>query len=195
MKIKNKDKSIKIDNNIYLNEIWKDLIGFEGFYKISNLGRIKSIDRYVNSSLKNQKSVLRIGKILKLSLDRYGYLKVNIRKNNIKKNITIHRAVALTFIKNTKNLEQVNHIDGNKQNNYVENLEWITNDDNIAHGVKNNLFVFGENHHNSKLTNQQVKEIKEKYIPKIYSSYKLAKEYGVSRPNINSIINGKTRNK
>ena len=96
-----------------MEEIWKDIEGYEGLYKISNMGRVKSI--------KFNKE-----KILFLQKDKYGYLRVGLRKMGKLKNYFVHRLVAEAFIPNPNNLPIVNHKDENKQNNCVENLEWCT---------------------------------------------------------------------
>lgn len=100
-----------------LLEEWKDVKGYEGIYKISNLGRIKSLPR--NGTIKTER-------ILRVFEDRYGYLYVSLNKNNSKKKEKVHRLVATAFISNPNSYEQVNHIDENKKNNHVENLEWCT---------------------------------------------------------------------
>lgn len=104
-------------------EIWKDIEGYEGLYQVSDLGRVKSLIRYHNTSWR----------ILTPRLQHNGYLMVTLSKNNIKNQISVHRLVAFTFISNPENKKCVNHKDGNKQNNTLANLEWVTNRENSAH--------------------------------------------------------------
>lgn len=111
-----------------MNEIWKDVKGYEGLYQISNLGRIKSLKRQVGFIERDEK-------ILKPRLIR-SYLVAHLFKNNVAKNVLIHRMVAEMFIENPENKPCVNHIDGNKQNNKVENLEWVTHSENDLHAYK-----------------------------------------------------------
>lgn len=115
------------------DEIWKPIKGYEGLYEVSNLGRVKSLDRFVNASIKNQKQVLKQGKILKPYKDIRGYLKVSLSKENKRTIKFVHRLVSEAFIPNINNLSQVNHIDGNKVNNHIENLEWCSCKENINH--------------------------------------------------------------
>lgn len=103
-----------------MNEIWKDIKGFEKKYQVSNLGRVKSLIE------NNGHSVIYREKILKPVINKYGYCQVVLTKNNKRYTKTIHRLVAETFLKNKNKLTQVNHIDKNKQNNIITNLEWCT---------------------------------------------------------------------
>ena len=119
-----------------MKEIWKDIVGYEGLYQVSNLGRIRSLDRYVNSAIKNSNKVIKKGKILKPNPNWNNYLQVHLSKNGKGKMSVVHRLVAQTFIPNPNNLPQVNHIDGNKFNNSIENLEWCTAKENINHSWK-----------------------------------------------------------
>lgn len=117
-----------------IKEIWKDKKDYEGHYQVSNCGRVKSLRRLVT----NQYNSFYIEeKILKPKKDRYGYLYVNLYKNNIKKVYQVHRLVAEAFIDNPDNLPQVNHRDENKLNNNVDNLEWCTHEYNINYGTRN----------------------------------------------------------
>lgn len=173
-------------------EIYKEVKGFEGLYEISTYGNLKSIGRFVNSSIKNQIKVFRKPKLIKPSLDKYGYHKVVLRKDGKKFNRTIHQLVALAFIKNTNNYKSINHKDTIKINNNYLNLEWCTPGMNNAHGVVNHLFASGEKNANTILTTNQVKEIRE-LRSKGLSSYKIYKLFPfVSYTTIKNIINGKT---
>lgn len=109
-------------------EIWKDVNGYEGVYQISNLGNIKSLPR------KNAK-----GKILNPSTNNRGYLRVGLCFKEKVRYESIHRLVAEAFIPNRKNLPEVNHINGNKLDNRVENLEWVTKGQNQIHAYKTGL--------------------------------------------------------
>lgn len=119
-----------------MEEIWKDIEGYEGLYQVSNLGRIKRCSRKNMDSKARQRTFKEL--ILKENIDKSGYCYVNLYKNE-KKAYKIHRLVAQTFIPNIQKKPQVNHKDGNKKNNTVKNLEWVTREENIQHAYKNNL--------------------------------------------------------
>lgn len=114
------------------NEIWKDIKNYEGLYQVSNLGRVKSLNRIEKSGNKFRK---RAEKILTQNITQ-GYKYVNICKNNKIKTYRIHRLVAETFLPNPEKLPQVNHIDGNKLNNDVNNLEWCSCKHNIQEAYR-----------------------------------------------------------
>lgn len=115
------------------NEEWKNIEGYEGLYQVSNLGRIKSLARNTrNGHCKKDK-------ILKIRIDKNGYCTIDLYKNSKRKQYKIHRLVANEFIYNKYNKPQINHIDGNKKNNEVSNLEWCNNSENMKHAYKNNL--------------------------------------------------------
>lgn len=119
-----------------MKEIWKDIAGYENLYQVSNLGNIKSIGR-MNYDINTKKVVfLKKEMPLKPFLNHKGYKMVKLQKNKNKKTISIHRLVAQTFIDNPNNLPQVNHINGNKQDNRVENLEWCDNTYNYREAVR-----------------------------------------------------------
>ena len=108
-------------------EIWKDIKGYEGKYKVSNMGRVKSLN--YNKTGKEG--------ILKPKKDRYGYLQVHLSKDRKAKMYLVHRLVASAFLENPMGYTEVNHKDENKQNNYIENLEWCDRSHNINHGTRN----------------------------------------------------------
>ncbi len=117
-----------------INEIWKDVKGYEGLYQVSNLGRAKSLGR------KNCSNICLKDKILNPSLDhKNGYKRVCLCRNNNEKRVGIHRLVAEVFIPNPENKPCVNHKDGNKLNNRVDNLEWCTAKENNQHAIKTGL--------------------------------------------------------
>lgn len=106
-------------------EIWKDIIGYEGRYQVSNLGRVKSLN-YNNTNKE---------KILKPKKESNGYLRVNLSKNGKAKMHSVHRLVAIAYIPNPENKETVNHKNENKEDNRVENLEWMTSYENNRYGT------------------------------------------------------------
>lgn len=107
-------------------EIWRDIKGYEGYYKVSNLGNVMSIAR--NGTIKQNK-------ILKPNTDKGGYSYVCLHKKGTTKTIKVHRLVASEFVKNPQNKPEVNHIDGNKKNNEASNLEWVTSSENQLHSI------------------------------------------------------------
>lgn len=110
-----------------MKEVWKDIKGFEGIYQVSNLGKVRSLTRKVWNYTKP-------GRILKPHFKNNGYLQISLSDGeNVSKHIYIHRLVAQAFIPNPNNLPQINHKDFNKQNNVVNNLEWVTTSENQLH--------------------------------------------------------------
>ena len=118
-----------------MEEVWKEIPGYEGRYFASNLGRIKSRN--------NQHKDDYVLSLIKLP---DGYLKVNIIENGRHVQHYVHKLVASAFIENPCNKPQINHIDGNKKNNCIENLEWVTAKENVAHAIRTGL----ANHHGMK---------------------------------------------
>ena len=114
-----------------MQEVWKDIKGYEGQYQVSNKGRVKSLSRVTSDG----RSI--VDKILKSGKNSVGYLIVNLYKDGQLRSYLIHRLVANAFTDNSENKPEVNHIDENKENNCVNNLEWVTRKENINHGTHN----------------------------------------------------------
>lgn len=115
-----------------MEEIWKPVKGFEGYYEVSNLGRVRSIDRYVNT--KGDSKRIRNGRVLK-GIIHNEYVLVTLSKDNLKSKKRVHRIVAEAFLPNPDNLPQVNHKDEDKTNNNVTNLEWCDSKYNMNYGT------------------------------------------------------------
>jgi hypothetical protein len=174
-----------------MNEIWKDIKGYEGFYQISNLGRIKSLERY-RKYRGNFKAIVR-ERILKLKVDKEGYSHVSLSKRGDVKFFKVARLVAQAFIINCNNYPQVNHIDGNKSNDLVSNLEWVTASQNCQHAYDIGLSIpqIGEKHSQVKLNKEKIKDIR--FLHKLGLKDKdIAKIYYISRRHVNDIVNRKT---
>lgn len=175
-----------------IDEIWKPVKDFEGLYEVSNLGRVRSLPKPIN--YKGIKTVLYKGKVLKGSQDKAGYIHVILHKNTKPYVRLVHRLVAVAFIPNPNNYREVNHINANKTDNRVENLEWCTCQQNKDHAVKNGLTAIGERNSAHKLTETEVKKIRAEYVKDShdFNTWSLAKRYGVSQTTIRMIVNNKT---
>lgn len=122
-----------------MQEIWKDIEGYEGHYKVSNTGKIKSLERNVNHSYSG--TIRKKERILKIKINQNGYANVCLCLNGISNYQRIHRLVAYAFLKNKNNKREVNHIDGNKLNNNINNLEWCTRSENLKHAFATGLHI------------------------------------------------------
>lgn len=162
-----------------MEEVFVPIKGYEGSYEISNKGRVRS--------------KMRKGRFMKLLLQPSGYYRVGLRGDGPQKSFFVHRLVASHFVENNQDKPQVNHIDGNKLNNDYSNLEWVTPYENYHHARSIGLHesIMAENHCNSKLTNEQVVEIrKRRQQGETYNS--LANHFGMAKQNIYSLCTGKT---
>jgi hypothetical protein len=130
---------MEVYKNLLINdidgEIWKVLVNDNNDYSVSNLGRVKSLSR--EKEQRNGKIILIKGRILKQSINRFGYLQLAFIKSGKLKSFRVNRLVSYYFIENKYNLKQVNHIDGIKTNNKLENLEWVSNMENSCHRFLN----------------------------------------------------------
>lgn len=165
----------------------KDVDGYDGKYQIDDLGNIYTVKRQGTDA-----------RILSKQINRNGYECVDLRNGSNKRKELVHRLVAFAFIPKPDGKDFINHKDGNKQNNNVSNLEWVTRSENMKHAYRNGLSTIprlsGENHPQHKLCIDSVHEIKSLYSAGM-SSGKLSKQYGVSKEQIMNIVKGKHWNK
>jgi len=119
-------------------EIWKDAKGFEGYYEVSNYGNVRR--KKCETIYKDGRVAHFSETVLKQSENKKGYLRVYLSMKSKKITKAVHRIVAETFIENPENKQTVNHIDLNKKNNRVENLEWMTNKENMQHAFRNGVY-------------------------------------------------------
>jgi len=174
-----------------LGEIWKNVIGYEEFYEVSSMGRVKTKE-CSRISIKKRKIFLK-SRLIKGWVSNVGYPSVVLRdKNNILKTLSVHRLVAMAFLENKSNKPVVNHKSGIKTDNNIENLEWCTYAENAIHAHKEGLMnpISGVMHPCAKLDNDKVKHIRE--TVGVMSNSKLADMYNVSRGAINSVRTFKT---
>ena len=165
-----------------MKEMWKDIKGYEGSYQVSNLGNVKSLNRrWVKKE-----------EFLTQSLTKDGYCKVRLFNKSKGKTARVHRLVAEAFIPNSKNKPTVNHKDGNKLNNKVDNLEWLDRHEQLKHAYK--LGLKEKVKARRKLTDEEVREIRATYKRQSteHGTVALAKKYGVTDCTIGFILRGIT---
>jgi len=125
-----------------MKESWRDTIGFEGYYQVSDCGRVRSLDRLVRT--RGQGMRLVPGNTLSLFMDKYGYMAVKLWKSNRGTGVRVHRLVLESFGnigKQCGHSLECNHKDGNKSNNTVDNLEWVSNSENKKHSYRIGLRI------------------------------------------------------
>lgn len=149
-----------------MSEIWKDIKDYEGLYQVSNLGRVKILDRIVTEK-NNKRNQFWKGHIVKATDNGRGYQVVSLRKDGKRNNKYVHRLVAEAFIPNPENKKEVNHKDLNKRNNCLENLEWVSQIENKLHFRSTNSYekaVLKAKNSNRKRYEERINKYKAKII-------------------------------
>ena len=147
-----------------MKEEWKDIKGWEGYYMVSNLGNVKSLERTVRNG-KGYRTVPE--RIMKLQKNRNGYLSVILTKDGIIKRCTIHKLVAEAFLPNPQNYKEVNHKDENKENNIISNLEWCDRLYNMTYNGR--AKKVGEKLKGRKHSEETIKKIAERLSKPVFS--------------------------
>lgn len=185
-----------------IKEEWKDIEGFEGLYQVSNLGRVKSLDKWVKS--KNNSMQFRKSRILKPNTTIWGYLQVNLYNNGVSKMCTIHRLVAQAFIPNQENKPEVDHINACRWDNVVWNLKWATKEEQLDNpftfkhrseckkGEKHPFYgKYGKEHHRSKPVLQY--DLNNNLIKRFDCLLEIERELGFSHGCISMCCQGKQK--
>lgn len=179
------------------NEIFRDVVGYEGVYQVSNFGRVKSLQRRARTRRGDRAVKERF--LSSTHLDAYGYPIVSLYKDTIPRTFKIHRLVALAFIPVKENKPIINHKDCNKKNNKVGNLEWCNDHENKVHAWSNGLMERarekakltdnrGEKCGSAKLCAGNVIEIRRRYFYKEFTQNSLGKIFKVNRTTIGKIV-------
>ena len=179
-------KLLRDDQDVWLNlddlphEEWRDVVGYEGLYQVSNFGRVKSFQR-------GRKT------IRKISFDDKGYATVDLNKNGKRISFSVYVLVARAFIPNPENKREVNHRIADKKNSCIFNLEWATRLENMQHASKSGLLrpKYGARNYKAKLTNDDVRYIRSHHIPRHpkFSARALARKFDIAKSTVLRIIN------
>ena len=171
-------------------ELWKPVVGYEGVYEVSSKGRVRSVDRVLIDRNGREKNFR--GQIIATHLNKYGYPICTLWRCGKGKTSTIHRLVAISFLENENDKPQVNHIDGNKENNSIDNLEWVTNSENDIHAFEIGLRTTrrGVDCNFTKLTDEIVLSIRD-MKKKGATQRHIAQTFNISEGNVSQIVNRK----
>lgn len=165
-------------------EVWKDIVGYEGLYQVSDKGRVRSVDRITTGSRRRTIK----GKILKQWRNEFGYWMVDLSKDGEAKTTRVHRLIAQAFIGNPCGKPCINHKDGNPWNNSVDNLEWCTQAENVMHAYETGLHAYS-----GKLDIAQVEYIRASYVPYKHGARKIARELGVSMSTVYNVLHNRQK--
>ena len=165
-------------------EVWKDIKGYECLYQVSNCGNVRSLDRYVEHYSGSKR--LMKGRILKPVINPYGYFQLVLSKDGKLRSVRVNRIVAMAFIPNPKNKRTVNHINGVKTNNSVNNLNWMTYKEQLNHAFDTGL-------KNCDYLKKKVKIFKDDKVLLFDSLIEASKHIGCHKSSVSKAIRGKTK--
>jgi hypothetical protein len=180
-----------------MEEIWKAVLEYEGYYEVSNCGNVRSVNRIITD--KNGINLKYKSKQLRPAPNKDGYLQVGLSKNCKTNSYCVHQLEALAFISNPENKPTVNHKDGIKRNNYIDNLEWATKSEQAIHSLKHNLRTmpnawvgkFGSKHGASKKVSQYTKN--NIFIANYGSMIEAAETTNTNKTSISKVCKGEKR--
>jgi Trp operon repressor len=176
-------------------EVYVDISNYEGYYQVSNYGNVRSLDRVITEQTGKTQTLK--GRILKPHTNSSGYYQINLNRKSIRTTFAIHQLVAQAFLDNRSRKPTVNHINGIKTDNNVNNLEWATYSENLEHAYKNKLRTsvlsqaVGEKNYKRKLTPEQVIEIKRLLVAGNLTHREIATKFSVARSTITEIKSGR----
>ena len=175
------------------DEVWKNITGFESRYEVSDLGRVRSLDRHSKHNTSKTGFILQKGQMLKPYISKKGYLKVDLGDGfGKRKSVSVHRLVAIAFIDNPMNYDQVNHMDGVKTNNHIDNLEWCNNSENQLHAYANGLNVRSDKSGKPKKSVNQIDMCTGEVLNVYESISEASRAMGLKKPsNISMVCKGK----
>lgn len=177
-------------SDVFIEE-WRDIAGYEGQYQISNLGKVRSLDRYVKCNGFN----LIKGQLMKPKIDKYGYFQISLCKNCKYKSFTIHRLVAQAFLPNPDNLPQINHINECKWDNTVWNLEWCNSKYNINYGTGKKRRIDTQRKTMSTMKPVLQYTLDMEFVGEYPSASEASRQTGINKSNIGSCCNGNPEHK
>ena len=176
-------------------EIYVDIPGYEGYYQVSNYGNVKSLDRVIKEKTGKTQTIK--GRVLKQRINPGGYYYVELSKNGTKATFAIHQLVAQAFLDNPENKPIVNHINGIKTDNNVNNLEWATYSENLSHAYSSglrtavSLQTVENKNYKRKLKPEQVIEIKRLLAAGSLTHKEIATKFSVARSTVTEIKSGR----
>jgi DNA-binding XRE family transcriptional regulator len=171
-------------------EVWKPVVGYEGSYEVSSLGRVRSLTRLVDCKGGRKRSMS--GKVMSVSIDHRGYRRVMLQRSGERKLLKVARVVCHAFNGGPEGeRNQAAHCDGSRTNDRASNLRWATNVENISDRAIHGTNLNGERHHQSKLTETSVHLIRAMRAGSSMTNAEIAKRFGVARTTVSGICNNR----